>query len=95
MSILEGKHASYNELLFRQEWKDKRQQILIRDNYTCQFCGNTDKSKLHVHHRQYHFIERLDTFCNPWEYPDECLITICTNCHTRGHAKYEVPIIKY
>lgn len=95
MAILEGKHASYGELLFRSEWKEKRQQILKRDQYTCQFCGCQDKSILQVHHRQYHFIDRLDRFKMPWEYPDSCLITICKRCHDRGHNQYQIPIVVY
>lgn len=31
--------ATYKEKLESQEWKDKRKEILIRDNYTCQRCG--------------------------------------------------------
>ena len=29
----------YAELLERKEWKDKRESILKRDDYTCQMCG--------------------------------------------------------
>ena len=29
----------YAELLERKEWKDKRESILKRDDYTCQKCG--------------------------------------------------------
>lgn len=95
MAILEGKHASYGELLLRPEWKQRRIAILERDGYTCQFCGCTDRSILHVHHRQYHYIDRLDVFRMPWEYPDQCLITICKNCHNKGHYQYRVPTIIY
>jgi len=33
---------TYFEQLKDKRWKDKRRQILIRDNYTCQVCSNID-----------------------------------------------------
>ena len=27
----------------------------------------------------------------PWDYDDKYLITLCKDCHNRGHAKYVVP----
>lgn len=94
MVLLDKLNCSYGELLFRPEWKLKREQILLRDNYTCQFCGSTQKNELQVHHRQYHYISRLGIFKKPWDYPDECLITICKCCHDKGHSKYKIPKIK-
>ncbi len=94
MVSLDKLSCSYEELLSRPEWKQKRKRILLRDNYTCQFCGATSKSELQVHHRQYHYIARLGIFKQPWDYPDECLITICKKCHNRGHSLYNVPKIK-
>ena len=93
MALLDSQHGSYGELLLRPEWKQKREVILHRDNHTCQFCGS--RENLQVHHRQYHYIERLCVFKMPWEYPSECLITICQQCHNRGHASYDVPTIIY
>ena len=93
MALLDGKHCSYGELLFREEWKVKREMILIRDNHTCQFCGSQEN--LQVHHRQYHFVERLGVFKLPWDYPNECLITICEKCHNKGHCVHEIPTIIY
>ncbi|HAW64961.1 MAG TPA: HNH endonuclease [Alistipes sp.] len=93
MALLDREHCSYGELLTRPEWKRKRERILIRDGYACQFCGTTDRSQLEVHHRQYRYVERLDTFEMPWQYPDECLITACRSCHRKGHALYRVPKI--
>lgn len=94
MVSLDKLNCSYGELLTRPEWKSKRLQILARDNYTCQICGSTDKKTLQVHHRQYHYVVRLCAFKKPWDYPDECLITICKRCHDRGHVQYKVPKIK-
>ena len=93
MAILDGEHGSYGEYLLRPEWRNKREEILKRDNHTCQFCGK--QQDLHVHHRQYHYIERLGIFKMPWDYPDECLITVCDKCHNRGHRKYRIPKIIY
>ena len=93
MALLDGKHCSYGELLFRPEWRLKREIILARDNYTCQFCGAQED--LQVHHRQYHYVERLRIFKLPWDYPSECLITICQRCHSKGHSAYEIPTIIY
>ena len=65
MAILEGAHSSYGALLFRPEWRARRDEILRRDDYTCQFCGCQERSELQVHHRQYHYIA----------------VWICLNCH--------------
>lgn len=94
MTPLDNLNCSYRELLFRAEWKEKRLHILQRDNYTCQFCGCVDKNQLQVHHRQYHYVIRLGVLKAPWDYPDRCLITICKQCHDKGHAQYKIPIIK-
>jgi len=41
----------YREALKDYRWKDKRQEILIRDNHTCTKCEAT--SYLEVHHLKY------------------------------------------
>lgn len=83
------KHGSYRALLFRKEWKEKRLQILNRDDNKCQFCGRN--KNLHVHHRQYHFRKSSGEHVSPWEYADHLLITICKKCHDKGHRIYKVP----
>lgn len=84
-------HGSYAAELFRPEWKQKREEILRRDGYSCVICKHS--KELQVHHRQYHFIVENNKFSLPWEYPDNLLITLCESCHRRGHSKYKVPII--
>ncbi len=54
------------------DWVLLRKQTLIRDNYTCQRCGGTDK-KLHVHHKIPYRICRSHK-------PDN-LQTLCLSCH--------------
>jgi 5-methylcytosine-specific restriction endonuclease McrA len=82
----------YGALLFRKEWKEKRQIILNRDNHQCINCGA--KENLEIHHRQYIFHTNIKRFSLPWEYSNHLLITLCRECHSRGHAKFTVPIIK-
>jgi len=82
-------HGTYGASLFDIRWKQKRNIILDRDNNKCVICQ--DVHVLQVHHRQYHFINRLNKFKEPWDYPNELLITLCAACHKRGHRKYKIP----
>ena len=84
-------HGTYGALLFRPEWKAKREEILERDSRCCIVCKAVNS--LQVHHRQYHFIVRQNQFKLPWDYPDHLLITICEPCHKNGHNKFKVPTI--
>lgn len=68
---------NYKEQLADSRWLQKKAEILIRDNYTCQKCGA--KSHLNVHHLVYED-GRL-----AWEYPNEKLITLCEQCHAMEH----------
>lgn len=42
---------TYKEQLTDGRWLRKKNEILERDNYTCQRCGAT--SNLQVHHKEY------------------------------------------
>jgi len=66
--------TEYSNKLKDPRWQKKRLEILQRDEFTCQKCGDME-STLHVHHKRY--IPSND----PWEYPDFLLITLCENCH--------------
>lgn len=71
--------TSYKELLSDPRWQKKKNDVLIRDNYTCQAadCGCTTKT-LHVHHLEY-----LGVSLNPWDYPMDMLISLCVTCHDK------------
>lgn len=58
-------------------WRQRRQQILRRDNYKCSKCANTQQ--LHVHHLIYQYGFEV------WEYEDQYLITLCSTCHEGEH----------
>lgn len=65
---------TYGEKLKDPRWQKKRLEIMERDKFTCQTCGDSN-SELHVHHRLY---ERGK---DPWDYPDENYVTLCAYCH--------------
>lgn len=81
---------SYRELLFNKRWLEKKAKILQRDGYKCTICGSTNH--LVVHHKQYHINKRTNQKLPPWEYDDKYLVTLCEDCHKRGHEKFQVPI---
>lgn len=69
----------YKSKLKNPLWQKKRLEIMQRDGFKCVICNNHN-SELHVHHSFYD--RNID---NPWEYPDETMITICDNCHNDCH----------
>lgn len=60
-----------------QQWKNKRAEILLRDNNQCKICGN--KTTLQVHH-----IYSLDTQPE-MRLENNNLITLCKHCHNNVH----------
>ena len=62
-------------------WQKKRLTIFERDDWTCQNCFDTE-STLAVHHRIY--LPNIE----PWDYPDELLITYCEDCHEQEKIDY-------
>jgi len=83
--------STYTELLKRPLWRQKRKQILNRDNKRCLHCNNN--KNLHIHHRQYQFNTNKNSMINPWEYDNKYLITLCKTCHSNGHKLFKVPVI--
>ncbi len=65
---------SYIEKLKDPRWQRRRLDILNRDDFTCQKCFDKETT-LHVHHRWY------KSGKEPWEYPDDILVTLCEKCH--------------
>lgn len=84
---------SYSDLFKDPRWQKKRLEILQRDNWTCQKCGNKE-DMLVVHHTWYGNIKEKNNKNGwrkryPWEYENECLITLCKDCHEIEHDKIE------
>lgn len=59
-------------------WQKKRLEIMERDGFMCQCCGES-KSELNVHHKKY--IKDKDL----WDYDNKYLVTLCSNCHKETH----------
>ncbi len=70
----------YLEKLNQPLWQKKRLEIFQRDNWKCTQCFAVEK-ELHVHHLDYiHDIK-------PWEYPNDMLITLCSDCHAKENER--------
>lgn len=63
---------NYKQKLLDPRWQRKRLEILNRDDFRCRFCCDNENT-LHVHHLSYHG--------NPWDTPNDQLITLCEDCH--------------
>lgn len=75
--------TAYEKLLNRKEWQDRAHQIKTRDNLKCQaFDCTTPSDILQVHHLDY--LGHKD----PWNYPDDMLITLCKTCHSKEIRRY-------
>ena len=76
----------YKQKLKDPRWQRKKSEIMMRDNFTCQQCGATDKT-LNVHHITYVRCKNGE----PWACPDEDLITLCEECHREIHSNPDIP----
>lgn len=76
--------STYEDLLKCEEWKEKRDKILKRDRYRCRWCRS--KKSLQVHHKYYSRYPNGQKV-EPWNYPDDALITLCDKCHEKAHKK--------
>lgn len=66
--------TEYSAKLRDPRWQKQRLKILSRDDFACQSCLDSE-STLHVHHCYY------EAGKEPWEYPEESLVTLCESCH--------------
>lgn len=66
---------TYAEKLKDPRWREKRGDILKRDNGVCRWCSA--ETELEVHHTIYFGLD-------PWEYRDETMISLCTICHSEA-----------
>jgi len=81
---------TYQEKLKDPRWQKKRLEIMERDEFRCQYCGD-DESTLNVHH--YYYEKNKE----PWDYNNDDLTTLCEDCHDSesNHRKeYEALLLE-
>lgn len=73
------KRSEYSQKLRDPRWQKMRLQVMNRDEFSCQFCGDPTTT-LNVHHRWY------VAGREPWDYPLDSLLTLCEVCHAEETA---------
>lgn len=66
-----------------KRWQHRKNLILERDNYRCRNskCKSPQHTSVQVHHLYY-----IGDW-EPWEYPDDMLITLCKYCHEKENDR--------
>ena len=90
--IMSGKdHPNWNDNLTDEdriigrnypEYKNFIKRVLIRDEYTCCYCGNSDHNNVAVHH-----LNGYDWYIEG-RTQDENAVCLCKECHSNFHAHY-------
>jgi hypothetical protein len=70
--------TEYSLKLKDPKWISRAKEIRKRDGHKCTKCF-VDNVELHVHHK-YYLLNK-----DPWDYPDDALITLCPICHSKEH----------
>lgn len=68
----------YQQYLNSKEWAEKKKEVLFRDDYCCQLCGEVEN--LNVHHLTYNRVGDEALFD---------LVTLCSYCHADEHGKVD------
>lgn len=79
--------STYDNLLQDERWQNKRNEILQRDKHKCSYCGSD--INLQVHHKYYNKYPDGKKV-NPWDYPNDALITLCNDCHKKVHKNKKI-----
>lgn len=73
-------HYLKSQYLKSKEWKAKKRQVHLRDNYRCRVCHTFEH--LNVHHIKYSSLTNE---------PLDHLVTLCETCHTHLHETSGYP----
>lgn len=72
--------STYGQKLLDPRWQKMRLQVMEREIFTCQYCGDKE-STLHIHHLYYAKSR------NPWDVDIRALECLCEKCHSIYHLK--------
>jgi hypothetical protein len=76
-----SKPKPYWQQLQDPRWQKKRLEILARQFFTCESCGDTETA-LDVHHKYY------KKGVSAWDYPEDAFCCVCKNCHEKVDGYY-------
>lgn len=79
--ILSRKRQQYIDKFKDPRWQKLRLEIFERDGWSCVYCGCKDTT-LNAHHM---FYRDEEDECEPWDYPNSSLATLCEPCHKAEH----------
>jgi hypothetical protein len=74
---------TYYEKLKDPRWQKKRLEVMQKNDFNCEICGDGE-STLNVHHKEY--LKDLE----PWEYNIYQLACICQSCHEEQHNQFDL-----
>lgn len=80
MATKKRRIKSYIEKLQDRRWQQRRLEMLEKANWKC-FYNPEHTGRLDVHHRYYVSGQ------NPWDYPDETLVVLCSHCHEEEEGR--------
>ena len=72
----------YDKQRLDERWKKRSEEIMKRDNYTCQLCGMK-------YNMVYVYPLKELRGVDYYDYSDEFLITLCPICYSRANKDYK------
>lgn len=71
----------YNAYLQSDEWRRKRKEKAIEQNYTCEICGKVVPTGFNIHHKTYRHLGHE---------PLNDLMFLCESCHMELHRQERI-----
>lgn len=79
--------SEYAKKFLDPRWQQFRLRVYERDGFSCMMCGCSTRT-LHGHHSYYEWGR------DPWDYPEESVVTLCDECHEGEHANWDCDEIR-